>query len=131
MENMHIISCFFYWYIFFPTGMPLFQHNTISSASCLQNGAPTPLMNWSRSQPPQMTPGQGGANFSSQRGATPNPHPHHAPEALPTSWSVDMCKLWIFFEKNTSVWKIFSFWWKISNLINFLNFLKNLGILYR
>lgn len=66
-------------------GMPLFQHNTISSASCLQNGAPTPLMNWSRSQPPQMTPGQGGANFSSQRGATPNPHPHHAPEALPTS----------------------------------------------
>lgn len=67
-------------------GMPLFQHNSISSASCLQNGAPPPLMNWARSQP-QMTPGQGGTSFSSQRGATPNPHPHphHTPEAMQTS----------------------------------------------
>lgn len=75
--------------IFFFKGMPLFQHNSISSASCLQNGAPPPLMNWARSQP-QMTPGQGGTSFSSQRGATPNPHPHphHTPEAMQTSWYV-------------------------------------------
>ncbi|XP_062585308.1 E3 ubiquitin-protein ligase Arkadia-like [Saccostrea cucullata] len=62
-------------------GMPLFQHNSISSASCLQNGAPPPMMNWPRSQP-QMTPGQCGASFTSQR-ATPNPH--HPPEAMNTS----------------------------------------------
>lgn len=69
--------------------MPLFQHNSISSASCLQNAAPPPLMNWPRSQP-QLTPGQGGASFSGQRGATPNPHPHphHTPEAMQTSWYV-------------------------------------------
>lgn len=67
--------------------MPLFQHNSISSASCLQNAAPPPLMNWPRSQP-QLTQGQGGASFSGQRGATPNPHPHHTPEAMQTSWYV-------------------------------------------
>lgn len=75
--------------ILFFEGMPLFQHNSISSASCLQNAAPPPLMNWPRSQP-QLTPGQGGASFSGQRGATPNPHPHphHTPEAMQTSWYV-------------------------------------------